>query len=461
MIEGLRLNAGKETGSLTATNEQDTTHSPFEVKKIIRSLSFIALALFSVDASADEKNKKQKCAAKADAGAIRELTCTVSEITLNGSVKGEYSSVEWYALNGGNILSDRNSLKPLIDAPGTYVMRVLSKDGCITESQTNVELNLVTPRISGEVLNANCGPQTGNIKLDISGGEPPYNVNWMNGIQTTELKNVSEGIYKVRVEDSKGCATSAEFEVSEGMPLITSINKDDAACGNKGSANLTVAGGTGNYSFYWSNGERTQDVKDLEPGDHSVTVVDGNGCLQDVLFRIETKRQACTEGPLNVTAKTAVTKGIFEAFVDVEVKGGVPPYTYQWSHGPLREDVMVPAGIYSILVTDVKGSQYEQIVRVGAKTEDETDGFKERLSLFPNPASEKTTLEFNVIPFSDVCIEMYSTKGDKAVQLYKGSIESEHERTIEIDLSKYSKGSYVVLMHTDKRTIMSKLVISK
>ena len=45
-----------------------------------------------------------------------------------------------------------------------------------------------------------------------------------------------------------------------------------------GSVDVTVTGGTGSYTYDWSNGETSEDVSDLGAGTYSVVATDENGC---------------------------------------------------------------------------------------------------------------------------------------------------------------------------------------
>ena len=63
-----------------------------------------------------------------------------------------------------------------------------------------------------------------------------------------------------------------------------------------GSIDVTVTGGTGVYTYAWSNGETTEDVSSLSAGTYSVVATDENGCSVSIEVEItETEAMAISE----------------------------------------------------------------------------------------------------------------------------------------------------------------------
>lgn len=62
-------------------------------------------------------------------------------------------------------------------------------------------------RVKPNVSNISDVNQAGSIELEVSGGIPPYNYNWSTMDTTRNIQDLEDGVYSVRVSDSKGCET--------------------------------------------------------------------------------------------------------------------------------------------------------------------------------------------------------------------------------------------------------------
>ena len=208
-------------------------------------------------------------------------------------------------------------------------------------------------------VNPNCPGQTGDINITVMGGTGPYTYSWNTGATSQDIMNVTAGNYQVNVTDAKGCTKLSE-NISIAAPEDFSLNLTplDVKCyGDKnGEVRLTVSGsGTYAYAYAWSNGETTQNIANLDAGTYSVTVTNEKGCYKT--------------GEAVVTIPPAISLSMIFSnpdcpsdfgTIDIDVSGGTAPYSYVWSNGATTQDVTdLPAGNYSIIVTDANGCSLE------------------------------------------------------------------------------------------------------
>ena len=156
------------------------------------------------------------------------------------------------------------------------------------------------------------------------------------------------------------------FSITVLSEIVVSGTPSDAVdCDdpNSGSIDLLVSGGSGTYSFLWSNGAETEDLVNIPAGDYSVEITDTEGCLaQSETFTI------WRQDDIVVDLETTIDPNCIGNFVsqinDITVSGGVPPYSINWSSGSVSIDdntVMTAYenGTYTVLVTDSFGCQVE------------------------------------------------------------------------------------------------------
>jgi hypothetical protein len=102
---------------------------------------------------------------------------------------------------------------------------------------------------------------------------------WNNFATTEDLNAITAGNYTVIVTDTKGCQAIASVNITQPAPLTAATSATNVLCnGGTGSVNLTVAGGSGVYTYLWSNGAVTEDLTAVSAGVFSVTVTDANNC---------------------------------------------------------------------------------------------------------------------------------------------------------------------------------------
>jgi gliding motility-associated-like protein len=260
-----------------------------------------------------------------------------------------------YAWNNGSTADDLFNL-----AVGTYEVTITDANGCsLNESYTITSPDELL--VSGTSNDISCfAANDGTINLTTIGGVAPYYYTWSNGASTEDLVGLSPGNYSVQVLDANGCNASASFRIEEPTALNLSFTKVDISCfgGIDGSINLTVTGGTGTYTYAWSNGAVTEDLSGLTAGTYDVTVTDANGC--QVLQTINlTQPASALEAVASIGNLTCF--GANDGSIELLVTGGTGPYSYNWNTGSTAEDVFaLAAGTYQVTIIDAKGCTIQQ-----------------------------------------------------------------------------------------------------
>src|SRR5690606_28432299 len=110
----------------------------------------------------------------------------------------------------------------------------------------------------------------------------PYTYLWDNSAITQDLSNLVAGTYNATITDANNCTLEISVEITEPLSNfnMTAIPTDVSCHGDSdGAIDLTVSGGTPDYSYAWSyNGITTQDLTNVPAGTYTVTVTDENGC---------------------------------------------------------------------------------------------------------------------------------------------------------------------------------------
>ena len=205
------------------------------------------------------------------------------------------------------------------------------------------------------IVDVNCySGVDGIVTAYPTGGVGPYKLAWSSG-SSAQTITVPHGTYTVTVTDSYGCVASTSSQVNEPAELLLSANITAPCPGqSNGFVSLNVSGGTLPYTFTWSNGGPSQQVRSgLGAGTYGVTLTDGHGCIKIISFDL-----IPLNGALQSFAPSCVVNGSgnVETNPDGEeyavINGGNLPYTFTWSTGSNAPFITgLNAGTYTVTVT--------------------------------------------------------------------------------------------------------------
>ena len=284
---------------------------------------------------------------------ISNISCNLTNdgfinVTASGGV-GNFS----YLWSSGQTTDDISAL-----AANLYTVTATDSNGCSaisgphTISQPGL-LALTLDSIDHLLCN---GENIGAVFITTSGGTAPFTYFWSNNATTEDITGLLGDTYFVTVTDTNGCqATSGPHVVNEPPAIVVTVDTIiKQLCANvpSGAVDLSVSGGTANYTYLWGNGETTQDVSGLYSGVNDVTVTDANGCTasaKSIFLDSIVPVTITVDSVVDVSCNGANVGGVF-----ISVSGGTgPAYIYNWSNGATTQDISGLAGnTYSVTVTD-------------------------------------------------------------------------------------------------------------
>ncbi|MGC8865602.1 MAG: hypothetical protein ACP5O2_07760, partial [Bacteroidales bacterium] len=199
-----------------------------------------------------------------------------------------------------------------------------------------------------------------------SGGTPPYTHHWETGSITDQIVDVTEGIYTDTIRDANGCIKIDSVYLQALSCQIAAYQNVTCFGYNNGWALAQGLGGNTPYTYTWrAQGNPTiigtnAYINLLAPGTYEVTITDDNNISVICSVTID-------EPPLLQVSLTPVPplcngqNGVIQSMVTGGTPYSVPPaseaYNYLWSNLQTTPQISVPAGNYSVIVTDSLGCQ--------------------------------------------------------------------------------------------------------
>lgn len=215
--------------------------------------------------------------------------------------------------------------------------------------------------------NPNCnGSSDGTATVTPANGTGTYTYLWSNGATTATATGLPAGTASVTVTDAASCTATASVTLTQPSVLSASTSVVNVTVNGQcnGSATASPTGGTGSYTYVWSNSATTATATGLCAGTYTVTVTDAHGCTTTASATI-TQPAGITA---SITANNAVTcNSLCNGSATVSASGGSTPYAYHWGTVPVQTTATATglcAGSYTVTVTDANNSTATQSVTI-------------------------------------------------------------------------------------------------
>ena len=258
-------------------------------------------------------------------------------------------------------------LTPLFYAfAGTYYIYLRDDNGCTIVSSEVLVQDPTPVAYSTSISQVSCngGSDAAISILNAINGILPYEYSINGGVYSSlnTFSNLSAGDYSISIKDGNGCISSSSHTINEPIVISGLILETPILCNGESNGALSVTGngGSGGYTYLWSNGQSTNIISNLPAGNYNVSITDQNGCLSDLQTYSITEPEDILITPINnvVNGYDVSCFGANDGIVDLAVTGGSisSDYLYEWSNGQTNSTLVnAPAGSYSVKVTDDNG----------------------------------------------------------------------------------------------------------
>ena len=282
-----------------------------------------------------------------------------------------------------------------------------------------------------------------------------------HGLPPGEIFPLGETLVTYEVADAAGHTASCSFTVIVENALAASMEILPPACSGEANGSVAVLplGGTGNFTYQWTDGQTTAAISGLGEGIYHVTVTDATGCSFEA--------EAYVQGPpqLLVVIENTVAEsaaGAADGGISIKISGGMPPYDFEWMSGgqvvSTEEDpANLPGGSYLVQVTDANGCQVSSaVVTVETLTgTGEVNGLERFIEMYPNPTSGVVFVKFHGDEMRTAAFELYDVSGRKV--WVKNAVGNEQT----LDFTGLAGGVYRLKIISGERVAVKKVVLAR
>ncbi len=316
----------------------------------------------------------------------------------NPSVTGglEPYAIEWIT---DYTVEDPNALNPLITPNSSInfgynncVLKVTDAQGCVkldtvviltqgSPSPVQAFNHLHTQTYGDTVCTSKPALEMGGIE-PFGSSAPPYTYQWIgqelssNSIlhPTLNVSNLSDGYhnYELILYDATNCYGYDKITVFKNSSFIAEAHVLDSVCTTDSlylGASPTAVGGTGDYSYQWSEvpeiqnldyltnytSENTTVIPMVFPLGFQLEVIDNQtGCSASDYVYVNTQNcNACSNFQASVSTTNETASNASDGTANVTALGGNGNFNYIWSNGANGNSISgLSTGWYSVTVTD-------------------------------------------------------------------------------------------------------------
>ena len=221
---------------------------------------------------------------------LRLRSHNLGSITISGSTGG-YPPYE-YSIGGPAGPFTTDTVYTGLEA-GLYHVVVRDQNGCPYEEMVEI-LDILPLEVIVSTTDVSCfGADDGSIEMipQNATGMVEYSIDsGLNFVQEALFENLpGNTTYYLAARDEEGKEFTGSVSLSEPSQIMLSGTPLPAECNafsETGAISISVSGGTGEYTYLWSDGFTGEDRADIVAGTYILTTSDSNGCNRTDTFNV-------------------------------------------------------------------------------------------------------------------------------------------------------------------------------
>lgn len=272
--------------------------------------------------------------------------------------KGESATItasgfNQYQWSPANYLDCADCPEVQVSSPQDLTVFLTARNGdCFVTDSVQINVN-EPPVLILDAQNGDCDTPA-FVSVQAEAGNPAYL--WSSGQTGDTIFVQNAGTYTVIATDAMGCTATASASVMLGTDNDLTLNTSTSPIPCNGGPGLMAVGGlggSGQFSYQWSNGDMGVVTEVWLPGTYTVTMTDmGSGCSKTASLEIG------ITGTLLVNASWADIScfGLHDGTATAVALTGLAPFTWQWAGGSTDSvQTGLSAGVYALTMNDSRG----------------------------------------------------------------------------------------------------------
>ena len=409
-------------------------------------------------------------------GNAMNIMSNISQVSCNGYTDGSVN----ITTNGGSspytyLWSNGDTTQSISNiAAGTYTLNVYDVNNCIIIN------SIIVPEPSA--LQTSITNNNGVITGTTLGGSPSYAYEFFgpNGLVASSSNNfgnsfsitpINSGNYSFIVVDANGCSDSISinFALNFSPSVIVTLSNTD--CDSLADLTITVSQDSGEVdmstALFQSNGGYF-DIMSMNLGDTigNSSLMSGGGSVNISAYLIISSIVSSSQAIISSCSPVIGCLGTFTitnlSNGGIEILAQSVPDNNNYTNGNMSSitlnNVFVNPCfplVFTSTINSELGDIDVQIINFSISSFDEIGSFN--VLIHPNPSNGRVTLEMSNVISGNYVIEIRNLLG---IKVYDEKVKIQDVYKINIDISNYGAGTYLISVYNFKGRLTKKLIIN-